>query len=282
MLVTRLLALVSILAASALVDACSAYAAGRDASVDGSVMVSHSDDGAGGSDPRISFVPAADHAAGSKRPIWPDLEDWPRFVGTSRGSTYHALSGQQETKPIGFIPQVAHTHAYFDGNYAVQNECHLMFGESTASAPFQAVALGLPNGTALFSVNELTRIAAERVCTAREAIALMGSLAEEHGFYGADGGAGEVLMVGDREEAFVFHILSDPTARSAIWIAQRVPDSHVAVVANMFSIREVDLLDKHSFLGSSNLHSVALSYGLWDGRGLLDFTGAFSGGEYAN
>ena len=72
-----------------------------------------------------------------------------------------------------------------------------MFGESTVSATFPAVALGNPNGTALFCVNELTRVASERVCSAREAIELMGGLAEQHGFYGADGGAGEVLMVGD-------------------------------------------------------------------------------------
>ena len=141
----------AVLSASAsIAHACSAYASGRAASVDGSVMVSHSDDGAGASDSRISYVPAADHAAGAQRPIWPDLEDWPRFVGTVRGTTYHALPGQNETEPIGIIPQIEHTHAYFDANYAIQNDCHLMFGESTASAAFRAVALGLPGGTALF------------------------------------------------------------------------------------------------------------------------------------
>ena len=160
-------------------DACSAYAAGKDATADGSVMVSHSDDGAGASDPRLAFIPAADHAAGSKRPIWPDLEDYPRFVGASpRGRTYASILGQEETKPIGFIDQVPHTYGYFEGNYAIQNECHLMFGESTASAVFTAgVAIGLPGGAALFSVNELTRVAAERVCSARAAVELMGSLA---------------------------------------------------------------------------------------------------------
>ena len=117
-----------------------------------------------------------------------------------------------------------------------------MFGESTASSVFTAgTQIGLANpytgaaGAALFSVNELTKIAAERVCSAREAVELMGSLAETHGFYGADGGAGEVLMVGDLHEAWVFHILSDPTGTSAIWVAQRVRDDHVAVVANMFT-----------------------------------------------
>ena len=263
-------------------SACSAYAAGRTATVDGSVIVSHSDDGDGTSDPRISFIPAADHPANSDRPIWPDLESYPRFVGTARGSTYAPLAGQPTTKPIGSIPQVAHTYAYYEANYGIQNECHLGFGESTASAVFKAVAIGLPNGTALFSVNEMTRVALERVCTAREAVLLMGDLAVKHGFYGADGGAGETLMVGDTTEAWVFHVLSDPTGQSAIWVAQRVPDDHVAVVANMFTIRDVNLTDGANFLGSANMLSIAAEHSLWDGVGLLDFTKAYSRGEYAH
>jgi hypothetical protein len=75
-------------------------------------MVSHSDDGGGQSDPRITYVKAMDHAPGSMRPIWPDIEDWPRFVGDARGSTYRVLPGQEPTSLIGFIPQVAHTYAY--------------------------------------------------------------------------------------------------------------------------------------------------------------------------
>ena len=45
---------------------------------------------------------------------------------------------------------------------------------------------GATDGGALLCVNELTKIAAERSCGAREAVELMGSLAEAHGRYGGD------------------------------------------------------------------------------------------------
>ena len=94
-----------VLALPSVVDACTAYAAGRLATADGSVFVSHSDDGDGASDPRISYVPAADHPKGSLRPIWPGTEEYPRYVGDARGSTYARLPGQELTAPLGHIPQ---------------------------------------------------------------------------------------------------------------------------------------------------------------------------------
>ena len=74
----------------------------------------------------------------------------------------------------------------------------------------------------------------ERATTAREAVTLMGAMAEAHGFYdayptpnpepkpspnqahgfyGANAfeGTGESLMVIDPREGFLFHILPDPT-----------------------------------------------------------------------
>mmetsp|Transcript_3767 Transcript_3767/g.5048 ORF Transcript_3767/g.5048 Transcript_3767/m.5048 type:complete len:609 (-) Transcript_3767:738-2564(-) len=264
-------------------DACTMLAAGRGTTSDGSTIVTHADDGGGSSDPRLAYVPARIHEKGSLRPVWPDLEDFPRYVGYDRGSTYFPRGKllKRMTQPIGFIPQVEETYSYMEANYGIQNEHQVMIGESTASSAFKAKPVNA-NGTALFCVNELSAIAMERSMNAREAIRTMGSLAEKYGFYGADGGAGEALMVGDPHEVFVFHILSDPSKKSAIWVAQRVPDDEVAVVANMFTIREVNLSDTRNFLGSTNMHSVALSHGLWDGKGLLDFTLSFSKGEYGH
>ena len=63
------------------------------------------------------------------------------------------------------------------------------------------------------------------------------------GFYAADwsggdaskGEGGETLTVVDKNEAWVFHVLGDDTGTSAVWAAQRVPDDHVAAIANQVS-----------------------------------------------
>ena len=63
------------------------------------------------------------------------------------------------------------------------------------------------------------------------------------GFYAADwsggdaskGEGGETLTVVDKNEAWVFHVLGDDTGSSAVWAAQRVPDDHVAAIANQVS-----------------------------------------------
>ena len=89
-------------------------------------------------------------------------------------------------------------------------------------------------------------------------------------------------QVHDGDEAFIFHIMPDPTGASAIWVAQRVPDTHVAVVANMFVIRQVNLSDTFSFLGSANMFTIALQKGLWNSSFPFDWTAIYSAGEYGH
>ncbi len=143
------------------------------------------------------------------------------------------------------------------------------------------------SGCALLSVDQLSEIALERAMSAREAITIMGTLAEKYGFYGADSfeGSAESLLVGDAKEGWIFHILPDPSGTSAIWAAQKVPDGHVAVVANMFVIRTINLSDTANFLGSAAMSQIATKFGLGDAcpsNDRCDFAGAFSDGEYGH
>ena len=67
--VLSLLLLLLLLASSTptRVRACSTFLVGKDASSDGSLYVTHSDDGEGNPDVRLAFIPAATHAPGSER-----------------------------------------------------------------------------------------------------------------------------------------------------------------------------------------------------------------------
>lgn len=271
------------------VGACTVFVVGKDASADGSVMCSHSNDGEFDTDPRLVKVPASEFAPGDVRPIYYSPESYPRYVGHDRGiPEYYPKEGEDHEafEPIGCIPQVPKTYAYLEETYGAVNEMQVGIGESTCSGVFGATAIHQhPNGTALFSIDELSKIAMERASTAREAVQLMGDLAVAHGFYGAGEfeGTAESLAVTDPNEAYIFHILPDPTGKSAIWAAERVDDDKFAVIANMFVIRGVDPDDTDRFLMSESVHTVATEYGWWSPEdGLLDFTKVYSDGEYAH
>ena len=144
----------------------------------------------------------------------------------------------------GRIPQVNHTFGYFTkiGGYASLNENQVALAESTCSSIFP----GKRSERIDFEYRDLSELGLERAATAQEAIRIMGSLAERYGYYDA----GESLLVSDPEDAWIFHISPDDTQESAIWVAQHVPSDHIAVVANMFVIREIDL-NSSDFMYSS-------------------------------
>ena len=224
-------------------EACTTTIVTKGASADGSTYVTHSND-AFSSDPNIVYVPAKDHAPGSMRKVYPSAIAWdtlpeyscydyPRLVAAERADAYNHPDKEQ-TKPLGEIPEVAHTYAYIDSDYGVMNEHGLMLGECTNNAaPLEYSKPG--KGRGIFYASELGRVALERCRTAREAIQLMGSLIDEYGLWGT----GETLLVADKDEGWVLEMQPTPSGKGGFWIAQRVPDGEFFVAANQFRIRAI-------------------------------------------
>ncbi|KAF0702796.1 Aste57867_7746 [Aphanomyces stellatus] len=269
--------------------ACTVVVAGRNATKDGSVYVAHTEDaGLGAMDLRLVRVPAMDHADGATRSVYTyKRSGYPRIVSNERGDWYKPVDGQALSTPLGHIPQVPHTYAYLDQDYAMINEKQLALAESSCGAKTVGFPLGTPGGKSLFSINELTKVALERCDNARCAVKTMGDLAVEYGFYNDFNGnvthpefasSGEALAIGDKNgEAWIFHVLTGPNNGSAVWAAQRVPEDHISAIANGFVIRQMNLSDSTTFLASSNVHTFAREMGWWDPEvdGSFDFTAAY-------
>lgn len=274
---------------------CTAMSVSAGASLSNGPMVTHTSDCLD-CDFRINKMVAIDWDTNATpdRPLYEYRGQYPLTLTNERGKTWSVsnLEGSDsqlkawgsESTRTGTIPQVKHTHALIEGQYGMANEHGLIFGESTCAAKLWAAPTSA-GGKASIEIRDLSRIALERSKTAREAITLMGTIAESKGFYAADwsggdaskGEGGEALTVADKTEAWVFHILSDDTGTSAVWAAQQVPDGHVAAVANQFVIRKIDPARRgKDLLYSDNIFKVALRTKFWDGQGVMDFTKTFA------
>lgn len=271
-----------IIASSMPAYSCTTIIAGKNATADGSVMVSHSDDGLG--DASLVFVPAMDHAPGSMRPVFYSHEsigfkpEWGgtqthRIITKGRAPAYDK-KGLPSSVPLGFIPQVAHTYAYFDANYGIINEHQLTIGECTDKAKVHPEP---EPGKRIFYSSELSRVALERTKTAREAVMLMGEMIDIYGYYGT----GETLLVGDPNEGWVMEMAGyDMEGSGGVWVAQRVPDDRIFVAANQFRIREIDP-ESPDMMFSKNIFDIAQKKGWWKpSDGKLDFTKVYGDGEF--
>ena len=140
-------------------QSCTSIMVGRLASSDGSVITSHTCDGRYRT---WSYMePAADHEPGTMHKVL-------------RGTMHTAFRGDTTgVKVMGEIPQVAHTYAYLNTAYPCMNEKQLAIGETTFTGPEILI-----NPEGWFMIEELQRVALQRCDNARDAIRLMGSLAE--------------------------------------------------------------------------------------------------------
>ncbi len=225
--------------------ACTTVIVGKDASVDGSVMTSHTCDGS--YDARVQVISGSTFEKGAMAPVYKDL-------------CHDGIPGK-EKKQVGEIPQVKETYTYFNIAYPFMNEHQVMIGECTFWGRDESY-----NDAGMMVIEQLEVFGLQRAKTARECIQIMGALAEKYGY----GDGGEVLTVIDQNEAWVFEICGPGPFWSpesgeigAIWAARRVPDGHVTVGANRSRIGEIDLSNP-DYMASENVMSSAQEMGWWN------------------
>ena len=234
---------------------CTSIMVGKLASTDGSVITSHTCDGRYRTWAQMES--AANHAPGTMHQVL-------------RGTMHTKFRGDTTgVKLMGEIPEAAHTYAYLNTAYPCFNEKQLAIGETTFGGPDTLV-----NAAGWFTIEELERVALQRCDNARDAIRLMGSLAEQYGY----GDSGECLTVADKNEVWQFEIVGvGKDTIGAAWVAKRIPDDHVGVSANIPRIGKIDRKDK-DMMASANVEKVALDNGLWDGKGTFIFWKSFNTG----
>jgi len=233
--------------------ACTIIGVGRLASVDGSVIVSHTDCGP---DSRIRVVPGQTFKSGEQAAVYWGLQD-PR----------QPLNAPTEI--LGYIPQVAKTYTYFRSAYSHMNEHQLGIAESTTA---QKPELDTEKGKCeqIMTIEAAQIFALQRCRTAREAVRLIGDLMTTYGFLCSSGGS-EALCIGDPHEVWILEVFGvGPEWKKAggkpgaVWAAQRLPDDHVTMIPNWSIIKEIQPQNQDEFMASANYLQEAVDRGWYD------------------
>jgi len=238
-------------------ESCTSIMVGRSASVDGSVMTAHTCDG--NYRTWVEVVPSRKSEKGAMHPVY-----W---------GTLHTESAWDMTNVTkkGEIAEVPSTYSYLSTAYPCLNEKQLAIGESTIYGRKE-----LYNSEGLFLIEELEKIVLERCVTARGAITLIGSLVEEFGY----GDYAECITIADKREVWQLEIAgSGPGKPAALWVAQRIPDDHVGISANIPRISVIDFKDQDRFMTSRDLRERAAKLGYWDGKEPMKFYKVISTGK---
>jgi len=120
---------------------------------------------------------------------------------------------------------------------------------------------------------DLRRLVAQRATTARDGVLLAGRLVERFGYVDS----GRTYIIADPQEGWLFCVVNGKH-----WLARRVPDDEVAMVANTYTVRAVALEDTDNVLASKDIAEYARSRGWYDpSAGALDFAAVYANPQAA-
>lgn len=202
---------------------CFSMLVGAEATADGSVMFAHNEDDWGDRIVNWYKVPAMTHKA---------------------GTTVTMKNG-------GKLPQAQQTWSYMwlempemDFSDSYINEWGVTIGSDACLSKEKKPEL-TDGGIGYW----LRRAMAERAKSARQAVEIGGALVEKYGYTSS----GRTYCIADANEAWMLSVV-----HGKHWVAQRIPDKHVAIIPNYYTITKVDLNDSLNYLGSADLIEYAI------------------------
>ncbi len=183
--------------------ACTNFLIGKNASADGSTMLTYNMDSYGMYG-HLFITPGGKHEAGEMLRVM-DF-DHNRFMGE--------------------IPQIAETYKVV----GYINEHQLSVTETTFVGREELI-----NPEGMMHYTSLMNITLQRAKTAREAIKVLTDLAETYGYCSS----GETFSIADPNEIWILEMMGKgPGCKGAVWVAIRIPDDCICAHANQSRIRQ--------------------------------------------
>ena len=214
--------------------ACTSYLITPGASVDGSSMITYA------ADSHIRYGELYFLPGGPKEP----------------GSYYQAYD-RSTHKPLAGVPHPESTYQVV----GFLNERQVSIGETTFGGrpALKDTTGGIDYGSLMF-------LALQRSASAREAIAVMGRLVEEYGYYSS----GESFSIADPHEVWIMEMIGKGTDlhhdrrsrrevnrnKGAVWVARRIPDGSVSAHANHARITTFPLADGKTSISCRQLDRI--------------------------
>ncbi|NHZ86165.1 MAG: hypothetical protein GWP19_09815, partial [Planctomycetia bacterium] len=208
---------------------CFSILVGKDATVDGSVLFAHNEDDGGINLVNWYKVPRLTHQKGANISL----------------ITGGQISQINETYSLIWLEMPGQT---FSDSY--MNEWGVTIASDACRSKEDSPDL-IDGGIGYY----LRRIMAERAKSAKEAVKIAGAIVDSIGY----ASSGRTYCVADPNEAWMMSVVNGQH-----WVAQRIPDDHVAIIPNYYTIQDVDLTDTLNFLGSPDIVDYAINRGWYN------------------
>ncbi len=203
----------------------------KNASTDGSTIVSYSAD---------------------SHDLYGELYHWP--AQTYPDGTMLSIYEWDTGKYLGQIKQAAKTYSVV-GN---MNEFQVTIAETTFGGKTE-----LQDTTGILDYGSLMYIALQRSRSAREAIQIMTNLTNEYGYCSS----GESFSIADPNEVWIMEMIGKGAGRKGtVWVAMKIPDGMVSAHANQARITSFPMKEPESCLYSPDVITFAREMKYFDGK----------------